>query len=62
LKSKIEKKNELKIRRKKQANLSESLKPELISKIHNLWNSRPELDQEAQFPTNLMLNDEIIRK
>jgi hypothetical protein len=62
LKSKIEKKNELKIRRKKRANLSESLKPELISKIHNPWNSRPELDQEDQFPTNLMLNDEIIKK
>jgi hypothetical protein len=34
----------------------------LISINCNLWNTRLRLNEEAQFPINLMLNDEIERK
>jgi len=27
-----------------------------------MWNTRPRLNEEAQFPINLMLNDEIEKK
>jgi hypothetical protein len=33
-------------------------KPELISQTCNPLNLRPEVNQESQFPTNLMLMDE----
>jgi len=59
LKDETEKKNELKKARKKKTNLGESPKPGLIFQIHNPWNLRSMINQEAQFLTNLMLNDEI---
>jgi len=34
----------------------------LISINCNLWNTRLRLNEEAQFPINLMLNDEIEKK
>ena len=34
----------------------------LIFQIHNSWNHRLKLNQATQFPTNLILNDEIIKK
>jgi hypothetical protein len=37
-------------------------KPYLISKTHNLWNIWPMFNQEASFPNNLVLNDEIVKK
>jgi hypothetical protein len=46
-------------KRKKQANSGKSSKSGLISQTCNLLNSRPGLNQESQFPTNLILNDEI---
>jgi hypothetical protein len=46
-------------KRKKQANSGEPSKPWLISQTFNLLNSRLRLNQESQFPTNLILNDEI---
>lgn len=49
----------LKIRKKNKLNLSKSSKPRLVFKIHNMWNSIPRLNQEAQYLTNLMLKDEI---
>jgi hypothetical protein len=48
--------------KKKKTNLSETFKVGLISQNHNPWNLRPELNQEAQFTTNLMLNYEIEKK
>jgi hypothetical protein len=50
------------LKRKKKANLGEPFKSQLVSKTHNSWNPRPELNQEAQFPTNLMFKDEIEKK
>jgi hypothetical protein len=43
MKDKIEKKTSLK-KKKKQVNISEPLKPELILKTHNSLNSRVELN------------------
>jgi hypothetical protein len=57
LKSEIKKKN-MSLKKIKKCNLSEPHKPELIFKTLNSWNSRPKLNQEAQFQTNLILNDE----
>jgi len=42
---------------KKGKKKAEPPKPGLIYKTQSLWNHRPGLDQEAQFPTNLMSND-----
>jgi len=50
------------LKRKKKENLGEPFKSQLVSKTHNSWNPRPELNQEAQFPTNLMFKDEIEKK
>jgi len=49
-------------KRKKQANLGKSRRPKLISRTCNPWNPRSILNQEAQFLTNLMLNDKIEKK
>jgi len=48
--------------KKKQANPNEFSKPGLISQTCNLWNPRFGLNQVSQFPTNLMLKDEIGKK
>lgn len=54
------KRHELKNKKKKnKLNLSKSSKPRLVFKIHNLWNSILRLNQEAQYLTNLMLEEEI---
>ena len=58
-KDKSKKKNMSFEKRKKQANSGKSSKSGLISQTCNLLNSRPGLNQESQFPTNLILNDEI---
>jgi len=50
-------KKKVRKREKNQANPNESLKPSLISQNYNLRNSKSKLNQEAQFPTNLMLKD-----
>ena len=42
-----------------EANSSEPPKPELILKTRNPWNHILELDQEVQFPINLILKDKI---
>jgi len=58
-------KHELKRSKKyktKQANPKESPKLGLIFQIHNPWNPRSRLNQEVQFPTNLLLNDKIEKK
>ena len=58
-------KHELKRSKKyktKQANPRESPKFGLIFETHNPWNSRAGLNQEVQFLTNLLLNDEIENK
>jgi hypothetical protein len=52
----------LKNKKKKQANLCESPKPNLIYKIYNLWNPTHGFNQETQLSTNLILNDETIKK
>jgi len=43
-----------------QANKSGPFKLELRSQTRNSLNFRPELNQEAQFPTNLMLINQSI--
>jgi hypothetical protein len=53
------KRHELKNKKKNKLNPSESSKPRLVFKIHNLWNSILRLNQEAQYLTNLMLEEEI---
>jgi hypothetical protein len=47
---------------KNQANSGKTPKPWLISKTCNSWNPRLELDYEAQFSTNLILNNENMKK
>ena len=47
--------------KKKLSNSDRSSKPGLIFQTHNPWNFRPELNQETQFQTNLMLKNEIIK-
>jgi hypothetical protein len=49
----------LKKTKKTQANPGKSPKRGLVSKTCNSWISRLGLNQEVQFVTNLMLNDEI---
>jgi tRNA(Met) C34 N-acetyltransferase TmcA len=49
-------------KKKKQANLDESLKPGLISQTHNPLNPRPKLSEESKFPTNLILKDKTEKK
>jgi len=57
------KKHELQERKKiEEANSSEPPKPELILKTRNPWNHILELDQEVQFPINLILKDKIRKK
>jgi len=53
------KRHELKNKKKNKLNPNESSKPRLVFKIHNLWNSILRLNQEAQYLTNLMLEEEI---
>ena len=50
------------LKSKKQTSPSEPFNPKLISKTRNLWNSRPRLNQETQFPTNWMSKDDIGKK
>jgi len=51
------KKHDLKnTKKKKQLNSDESPKLRLIFKTHNPWNPKLELNQKAQFPSNLMFN------
>ena len=52
----------LKRGKKTQVNLGEPPKPGIVTKIHNFWNSRSELNQEVQFSLNLKLNNEIKKK
>ena len=53
----MKKKHDLKnTKKKKQLNSDESLKLRLIFKTHNPWNPRLELNQKAQFSSNLMFN------
>jgi len=47
------------LKKKEKAKLGEPPKHGLISQIRNSWNLRLELSQEAQFPTNLILKDEM---
>jgi hypothetical protein len=47
---------------KNQANSGKPPKPWLISKTCNSWNPRLELDYEAQLSTNLILNNENMKK
>jgi hypothetical protein len=49
-------------KRKKISKLGEPPKHGLIFQIRNPWNLRLGLSQEAQFPTNLMLKDEMKKK
>jgi len=58
LKSEIKKKTHEFKNKLKNGNPSEPAKPELIFKTLNSWNSKPKLNQEAQFQTNLIFNDE----
>jgi hypothetical protein len=62
LNDKTKKNTSLKKGKIKQANLGETSKPGLISQTRNQWNLRRGLNQEAWFPTNLMLKDEIEKK
>jgi len=55
-----EKKKSLKKKEKEnQANPNEYLKSKLIFQTHNILNFKPEFNQNSQFPTNLILMDEI---
>ena len=49
-------------KKKKQANLDESLKPGLMSQTYNPLNPRPKPNQKSQFSTNLILKDELKKK
>jgi hypothetical protein len=49
-------------KKKKISKLGEPPKHGLIFQIRNPWNLRLGLSQEAQFPTNLMLKDEMKKK
>jgi len=60
-KKKSKKKN-ISLKTKNQANPSKPLKPIVFSKTRNLWNSWIEFNQEAYFPNNFILNDEIVVK
>jgi hypothetical protein len=42
--------------------MGETSKPGLISQSRNQWNLRRRLNQEAWFPINLMLKNEIEKK
>jgi hypothetical protein len=58
-----EKKYEFKKKEKEnQANPNEYLKSKLIFQTHNILNFKPEFNQNSQFPTNLMLMDEVKKK
>jgi len=46
-------------KKNKQANMNKALKLGLFSKTHNMWNLIPKLNKKDQFPTNLILKDEI---
>ena len=60
MKNRIERKNtSLKKKKQNQANLDESSTLGLISQTCNPWNPKLGLNQEAQFPSNLILKDEI---
>jgi hypothetical protein len=55
-----EKKYEFKKKEKEnQANPNEYLKSKLIFQTHNILNFKPEFNQNSQFPTNLILMNEI---
>jgi hypothetical protein len=51
------KKKKVREMEKNKANPNESLKSSLISQNYNLRNPKSKLNQEAQFPTNLMLKN-----
>jgi hypothetical protein len=50
------------LEKEENVNLDKHLQLWLISKTRNSLNSRLELDQETQFPINLVLKNEIIKK
>ena len=59
----MKKKYEFKKKEKEnQANPNEYLKSKLIFQTHNILNFKPEFNQNSQFPTNLMLMDEVKKK
>jgi hypothetical protein len=49
-------------KKRKKANSRKFPKPRLIFQVHNPWNHIPGLNQEAQFPINLIFKDEIGKK
>jgi len=53
------KKHELK---KNHVESNKCLNPKLIFQTHNLLNLKPKLNQESQFPINLILKDETKKK
>jgi len=59
----MKKKYEFKKKEKEnQANPNEYLKSKLIFQTHNILNFKPEFNQNSQFPTNLMLMNEVKKK
>jgi hypothetical protein len=49
-------------RKEKQKTSEESFKLGLIFHTRNSWNNRSRFNYKAQFPANLMLEDEITKK
>lgn len=62
LKNKIENTLTRKKRKKNQGNSDKFSRLGLIIQTRNPWKSRPWFNKRAQFLTNLMLEDEIIKK
>jgi len=48
--------------KKEEKKLSKISKPGLIFQIHNLWNPRLMLNEEAQLSTNKIMEHEIVKK